>query len=435
MVNCFVFFADPMVVGKLSALIKRTHSDINIIKIIDIKQIVEAYKNQSKDILITDYDCHLTLGPNNISDSLFERTLIIDEVEDEVVDKITYINKKFILTNLAGAIEDYYKSTGRAQEYVATPLKDLKFNLEYPCDIYVKISKIKYLKVLKMNSSFDNETLEKLLDKGVISLYIKKQDQEIFNTIKSSNSSTSPTALLDEENDGEIDAVESLHRYILDLGFDPKIIDLTKTIHKGLENKYSHKFMKKLFARFQEMQGSFLYNHSYLTSVIALSTGKKFSWMNFENKEKVYLGCILHDLGYIHKENALRGSLSKIEINNLPNEEKVDILEHPIKFARHLAQIDNIHQDVIKIVKDHHGVHGENSYPKPVYPAEVNLIFALFILSHELSTGLYAISFAQDKIPVLLDEICEKFNKGSYKKILPEFRQAVDEIFLQEQAA
>ena len=178
------------------------------------------------------------------------------------------------------------------------------------------------------------------------------------------------------------------------------------------------------------MEGSFLYNHSYLTSVVALTAGAKFTWMTPDNKEKIYLGCMLHDLGYRNKDNALKESMKLSDIKKLPPEQRDDILNHPILFAKHLAQLDDVHQDVLKIVKDHHGVHNEESYPKPIYPAEINLIFALFIISHEFTLGLYAIAFNDQKIPTLLADICERFDKGNYRKIIPEFKMSIEETFL-----
>jgi HD-GYP domain-containing protein (c-di-GMP phosphodiesterase class II) len=435
MIDCYVFFSDPLMVGKVSQLISRIHNGINIIKVIDAKQILNVSKNeQIKKIILTDDKNYNELSSNNISDQFFTKALIIDEINEEINEsneKVTYINKKYLITRIGTVLDDFVKSTFGEASYLPVQITKVKTEEAYPCEIFVRLSATKYVKVLNKNESFAPDRLQKLLFKNVQFLYIKAEDYSAFNKVLYNREDQPKLDLVSTE----VSAVESLHSYITDLGFDPKIIDMTKNLQKSLEEKFTHKFMKKLFARFNDMEGSFLYNHSYLTSVIALTTGKKFNWMNFENREKIYMGCILHDLGYIHKENALRGALGKRGIQNLSPEEKEDILNHPMKFAKHLAQIDNIHQDVIKIVKDHHGVHGEDSYPKPVYPPEINLIFALFILSHELAIGLYGISFKEEKIPTLLDEVCERFNKGNYKKIIPEFREAIEETFLSKKAA
>jgi putative nucleotidyltransferase with HDIG domain len=418
-------------VGKISQLIERIHDEIKITKVIDVKQLKAENSSDPKDIIITDNENYQTLELNGIYEGYFEKTLIIDDVKNNTEGSITYINRSYLITSIGTVVDDFIKLKNPENNFIPISIKKIRNEINYPCEIFVRLSKKKHIKILNKENDFPKEVLEKLILKNVQFLYVKSEDINIFNNMSFERNN-------EQISDGvssEIGGVESLHNYIMDLGFDPKIVDMTKNIQKSIENKFTHKFMKKLFSRFNDMEGSFLYNHSYLTSVIALTTGKKFTWMNMANREKIYLGCILHDLGYKHKENALRESFTKDQIDDLSSEEQSDILDHPTKFAKHLAQISNIHQDVIKIVRDHHGVHGELSYPKPIYPAEVNLIFALFVLSHELSLGLYEISFNEDKIPALLEEVCERFNKGNYKKIIPEFRHAIDEIFFTEKAA
>jgi hypothetical protein len=431
MINCYIFFPDPLMVGKISQLIERIHDEIKITKIIDIKQLEAENSSDPKDIIITDNENYQVLELNGIYEGYFEKTLIIDDVENNTEGSITYINRSYLITSIGTVVDDFIRLKYPENNFFPITIRKFRNEINYPCEIFVKVSEKKYIKVLNKDNDFPEEILEKLILKNVQFLHVKSEDINAFNNMsfKRNNNQNS------DDVSSEIGAVESLHNYIKDLGFDPKIVDMTKNMQKSIENKFTHKFMKNLFSRFNDMEGSFLYNHSYLTSVIALTTGMKFTWMNMENREKIYLGSILHDLGYKHKENALRESLTKDQIDDLSSEEKSDILDHPTKFAKHLAQIGNIHQDVIKIVRDHHGVHGEASYPKPIYPAEVNLIFALFVLSHELSLGLYEISFNEDKIPALLEEVCERFNKGNYKKIIPEFRHAIDEVFFTEKAA
>lgn len=232
----------------------------------------------------------------------------------------------------------------------------------------------------------------------------------------------------------EVNAVQALYEYITDLGFDRKVIELTKSLHKDIETKYSHKYMRALLNRFKQMEGSYLYNHSFLTSIIALSAGKNYTWMNYENKEKIYLGAILHDLGHQYKENSLRESMPLSEIEKLSLEDQDDIKKHPERFAKQLMSVDNIHIDVIKIVQYHHGVHGDDSYPKKLSQSEVNLVFALFILSHEMTVELYKINFNLDKIEHALNKISQKFNYGSFKKILPDFKSTIIETFITETA-
>jgi hypothetical protein len=134
---------------------------------------------------------------------------------------------------------------------------------------------------LNAGQSFEHQTLERYKEKALNFVYVKKPDYKDF-CLQTKAHKHDLDSFLDEAKDTsiEINAVESLHNYIEDLGFDRSIVDLTKTMHKEIESKFNDKVMTKLLDRFKKMEGTFLYNHSYLTSTIALTAGKKFSWMN-----------------------------------------------------------------------------------------------------------------------------------------------------------
>lgn len=430
MINIYVFFSEPLMIGKISELIKRIHKDIKLVKIIDAKQF-HIDEEKQRHILITDYKNHQVLEINGVNEESFDKIIVVDDVENEEIDNLIYINKKYIITNIGTIIDDYMKEFFKRQQYTPILIKNVAENINYPIEIFVKLSEKKFVKILNANKSFTGGNLQKLILKSVTALYVKSEEYQKIEPFLFRR----PEAIGEDKVSVEISAVESLHNYVEDLGFDPKVVELTKTLHNNIEEKYNHKFMKKLFSRFKGMEGSFLYNHSYLTSIIALQAGKRFTWMTPENKEKIYMGSILHDLGYLNKENSLRENLTKKQIEELPPEEQKDVLEHPTKFAKHLAQLDNIHPDVIKIIKDHHAVHGEESYPRKISNSEINLIFALFVVSHEFAIGLYKINFKEERIPILLEEIVDKFNYGNYTKVLPEFRVAIEEIFINDAAA
>ena len=432
MLNCFTFFEDPLVNGKLKELIKRVNQDTNVISLLSIDQLNS--RNEEKDIFLTNQIGLEKFKAGDFSNFNFTKTIVIDEIESSGTfeDEIIYINKKFLITGLGPILDRLIKNKNKESDHLPVPIKRLNSRDIYPCDFYIKISDVKYIKVSKAHSNIDASIMQKLIFKHINFLYIEKDHYEDLNKVLYRRSDDEVTA---PASNVEINVVESLHNYVLDLGFDPKIVQMTKKLHNDIEERYKHKFMKKLFSRFKDMEGSFLYNHSYLTSVIALSVGKKLSWMSPDNREKIYMGCILHNLGYKDKNNAIYESLGRSEVLKLDKEIRDDVLNHPILFAKHLAQIDNIHQDVIKIVKDHHAVIKEESYPRAIGSGEINLIFALFVLSQQFTLGLFKINFKEEKIPVLLEEIKENFNTGNYKKILPEFELTIDEIFVMDQAA
>ncbi len=132
--------------------------------------------------------------------------------------------------------------------------------------------------------------------------------------------------------------------------------------------------MKLLLKKFKTLEGSFLHNHSFLTSTLAITAGKKFNWMNKENEEKLYLGSILHDLGIRGKLTVETESATKTELMKLDEDQRQDLLIHPTLFAVKLNKLENIHSDVIKMISGHHGINEHESYPRPIHAPEASLI-------------------------------------------------------------
>lgn len=423
MFYCYLLFDNAELLGKYSAFIEKIHPNIIAISALDVKQVVPNHNEIN--ILISNEFGMQSIGGKA---SLFNKSYILKKDCDELVENIHYLDPKYIITKMGTYLLDFIHSEIKSQQYIPISIKKLKYTIHYPCSFFIKLNRDKYLKVSNTNETIDESILQKLIFKGAKYLYVLTD--EYSHLIKSLTNTHIHESHPKTKTLEKIKAVEAIHEYIIEIGFDPKIIYMTKSLHKSLEDKFKTKFMTDLLQVFSKMEGSFLYNHSYLTSVLALTVGKKFTWMNYDNREKIYLGSILHDLGFTEKENALYENMSRGALETLNESQKMDILNHPIKFAQKLAQVQNMHQDVIQIVRDHHGVHEENSYPKTMRTHEINLIFALFVLSHEFSLKLYSISFNPKKINEILNQLIMQFDKGSYKKILPEFKTTIEDIFL-----
>lgn len=432
MLNCYVFFSDPNLVGKISELVNRLHPDLNIIQLISEQQFVSEKDSMQKDLLISDYKNYQLLEMVNIQEADFEKIFILDDIDTEDDGNISYINKNFLLTSLSTQLDDFVKEKIKKDSYIPVDVSRLKIDIEYPCQIYLKNQHDDYAPIVDQSKKIPTNIIQKIVLRGLKYLYVKVED---YNKLIDVLYSSQDKETMPDQIKADVNAVESVYAFIEDLGFDKKAIELTNKLHKNIEQIYTHKYMKKLLQRFRQMEGTFLYNHSYLTSIMAITVGKKFSWMNYENQEKIYLGCLLHDLGYKQKSNALREGMGKKEIAELSATEQEDILGHTDRFAKHLEKVGTIHPDVIKIVKFHHGVFQEESYPKQIYPAEINKIFALFILCHEMSLALYTINFNESKIEACLQEVCEKFDYAAYKSLIPAFQEAIRETFLDDLAA
>tara|TARA_Y100000768_G_C23991277_1_gene693534 strand:- start:13451 stop:14683 length:1233 start_codon:yes stop_codon:yes gene_type:complete len=393
--------------------------------ILDVKQF-NSIEDFRRDLIIADYGSFQLLETENVDIDSYKKIFLIGEVETEEDDNLVYINQKHLLTSITQYVSDFLENGLAKVEYIKFKLEKLLVDLPLPCNLLILKSRDKFSEFKLAGEKLSTETIKKLESKTINSVFIKNEDFPKMMEFLNKNREISD--IFDEKI--LIDTVAALHEFVIEMGFDERIVKLIKNLHKNIENQYTDKDIRRLLARFKGTQGSFIYNHSFLTSMIALSVGENFSWMNYENREKIYLASILHDLGFRKKENAFKEYLGKEKIGQLPQEDQDDILAHPSRFSKILENSKNIHPDVIKMIELHHGLDGENSYPKMVNESEINPLILLFVISHEFSVGLYKQNFNAAKVPSLINGLKLRFKEGKYKTLLGNFETTINTIFL-----
>lgn len=425
--NCIIFINDPTLVAKLASLVTHIDPIINVHKFIDVKQIESAVCN--KHILITDDDYFSQLKKNPEYVKSFEKLIILTERDDfNSTTNIHFIEKKYIITRLGTLIDDFIHEKFKKVEYLPYPIELVPHQIKLPCDLYLKLTQNKFLKIFNIDDEFTVQDKEKYKKKSINNIFINKLEYEIFKDFIRSERKV----YKNKEVHNELNTIDTLFDYYNDLGFDDKSIEMTKKIHENIKDNYKNKFLKNLFLEFENNSQEYVVKHSLLTSIIAITLSKKFNWMNIENREKIYLGSVLHDMGYKDRDNAKYEHLKKSDVKQTDQATQADIFSHTTELATKLGQINTIHADVIKIVKDHHAVHGEESYPHTVYSSEVNLIFALFIVSHEFALELEKANFESTRIPILIETVANKFTTGNYRKIIPEFKESMTELLVEK---
>jgi hypothetical protein len=433
MLYCNVVLDDPILSGKISVLINRVGHHIKIRKFHLADELITTHQETQNHVLVTNYNILEKLNGEEITAAGYEKLLILDQQREDLPFQDIPVTTEFISTNkfLMPFIE--YISTIALNFYDRQPhipidVKRLRKNKSYPVDFYIKLGASKLVRLYNKGTVLDETELIKIESRGFDYLFINNQELnkytdyvngQAFEEIEKNSESL--------ESAAAVETVKDLSGIISDLGISSDVVEMCDRVHKSLEKSYEDdKFLNALLFKFRKMEGHFAYKHSYLTAVLALAVGNKFSWMNTEIKRNIFLGSILHDVGYKNNDNALLEHLPKSSIESLSQEQKSDILNHTKRLVQVLDKNPDIHQDVIKIVKDHHAVLGqENSYPHIIPAAEVSLPFAIFILCHELSTELHHCEFDKSKINEILDKISNKFTSVAYKKILPAFMEEV----------
>lgn len=401
-------------VARLTTIVKKIQDKADIITVLSPGQLDIHLASEHPKLVVIDQGMFEEFK-DKLKEHNFEQTVVIGEATEENYHNTIFINDKHLTANLIILIDDFVQNNLNNKEYIPILAGSIKYETIYPCEFYLKINTDKFLKINNTNEPLDEERVQKYLDKGTEFLFIKKESYSAFADIQFQREVN--TSLESPDND-QVSAIAALHNFTKDLGFSTRVVEMTREIHNDLEEKFKNdKTVKSLFDMINNIEGSELHQHSFLTSVVALETANEFSWITKEIRESLYIGSILHDMGYQNIENGKYEGYSTSQLNDLSKDIRDDVLNHTTRFKEDLEHNNEISQDAINMILNHHGVFKESAYPSLTNPASVSLVFALFAMAHEFTILFKEANFDKFKATQIIDELEAKFEFGNYRKV------------------
>jgi HD-GYP domain-containing protein (c-di-GMP phosphodiesterase class II) len=308
----------------------------------------------------------------------------------------------------------------------------LKFNVFnhlkiLPCDVYIQLGSGKKIKIFNDQDEVDVEKIRSYAQKGVTHFFIHKEHllncgEQFFNKdYLKKQMKISPSEMADN-------ALENLYSSIEGIGIGKREISQVEELHEEMAQDFSSKEIHNILDDFSKMKGTFLYAHSFLTSLFCIQMGKKLQWGQKDNLKKLHLAAIFHDMGYEDPNNALLEDLPKSKLQGLPKEKREDILSHPERMVLNLEMSPELPSDTINIVKLHHTGTGEEGYPVKIFGTELSQLNCVFILCHQMVLSLYKVAFREDKMKMALDATCEKYGSGNFKQLHTPFKELMTEL-------
>ncbi len=349
---------------------------------------------------------------------------ILNDFEDYPHE--AYISQSKIVTGLSAIIYDQVNSLETHEDFLCVNINNISLNKSSPCDLYFKINEKKFLKCLYNSDIFDLETKDHFLKKSEY-LWVKKEDYYLFGYFLYGEDDlerevTSPFSA------EKLESIEFLHDLARSCGISDKAIlaveESIKSFHAHPEEK-----IKNMIMSFEDCKGSFLYAHSYLTSLLAVEILSNISWFTKDHIDKLVLASIIHDLGYQEAENAIFEGLPKSKILELPYVTRQDVIQHVDRVLHALKDCERLDTDVLNIISRHHGARGEESYPQKSTAMEIDLLSGVFLLTHSFIVCLFKMSFDMTKASKIMAYLESIYNKGNIKQVFPEFKEKVLRMF------
>ncbi|MEK6623794.1 MAG: HD domain-containing phosphohydrolase, partial [Bdellovibrionota bacterium] len=292
------------------------------------------------------------------------------------------------------------------------------------CNVYVKLSNHKYVKVINAGSSYDRYDVEKYREKNVSHLYIRNDDFEHFQvTIHKT-----PFLIFQSEKLSDADLQKCLgnthailKEMILEIGITQEIADLAEKSVDEIINLAQQQHDLGALLKNMQQRLDYIYDHSFLTSIVCCEILKHMHWNTEDKVKKLVMAAILHDI------NLSDPNLCKIDIAHDPRlqsyseKEKKAFLAHPMEISLLITGVDFISPEAASIVLQHHETPEGDGFPNGLHHSKLSLLSCIFIVSHAFVQKNLEIDFDPDQQNKIFEDLTKRFSLGSFKSVLDAF--------------
>lgn len=292
--------------------------------------------------------------------------------------------------------------------FKGVPLKFFERLEKTSCDIYLRINDEKFVKIVNTGDQINKDTLTNYQNKNITDFYVT---EEAYS--KWGNDLTPMSDVPRDKN--QLPTHKELNSLLTGIGVNQlTCLEVGKTYEKLIGDISKNPKLSQLLNGMVFNKKRFIYDHSYLTGVVAVELAKKSDWGVGATREKMTLASLMHDL-------KLDEDLATLaDQNNLSNDVNIPIkmahAKHSEEMSLKLMHEENIPDDVIKIVKDHHNL----------LAPHLTRLTMVFIVAHEFVLAMYKYQLNPKMAPNAFKDIATFFQGSDFFKYVEQLEGIVN---------
>lgn len=346
------------------------------------------------------------------------------------------VEKPNIVDPLMQAVEKLESNhTEKSGEEYTTPdysrlrLQSLVKANSVPCDVFLKLSEKKYIKVLNDSDAFGQADFDHYQSKNVQYLYVKRDDAPSFlknltKTVTSIVEAAKASGDASQAIDVGSQAISTIQDSIRTLGITPEVQELTKeSMDMAVQTIKKNPELKDLFKKFKSDPDSYISSHSNALSYISCHLLSMMPWRSDTGFYKLSLASMMHDISLENNELAAVDTLDELEEkkSQFTRKELEEYKKHTITAAELIRALDNMPPDVDAIVLQHHEKPDGSGFPHSIGAVRISPLSALFIVAHEIVRELNAKGDDFDLIK-FMESAPKKYSRGQFRNIVKDAR-------------
>lgn len=392
-----------------------------------VSEAMQRIKNDAPDVILCDYHLDGEKG-TSIYNSLQEqknRTPFVlasgknpEDITDLNLKKLSYFlpkpfNKKSIeemIEKVVRPLVSDEKDFSQA-DYIPIRIERLLSGEPLPCDLYVRLSEAKFVRVLRAGDHFTDKDADHFNGKELDRLYVERDSVTILVrqiTSRMLKEYSGNEVKIEELTAISADCLNTIRNITETLGFNEELATLTTTnVEIALNTLSKTPKVKELLDQRLKNPDQYLASHSLMLAHFACGLAKLMDW-NHENQSlKLTSATLLHDifLQNEHWEREGKTPKSSAFVDEDAPTVEIDFIRHISRAASMAKDIREIPNEVETIILEHHEKPDGSGFPKALNANKIGPLSSLFIFSHHFIN--YTFSKEKDTDELILDFLNE----------------------------
>lgn len=282
------------------------------------------------------------------------------------------------------------------------------------CDIYIRLSSVKFIKLFREGTAFTKENLNHVrTSKKIQYLYLRTADApEFISLLKSSLTKTkaSPTS--------EIGAVvETVHELIHRIGFTPDVQNVAReSVRLALDAIGASPKLSEALEAARPGQRNYISSHSLMLATLASCIAASMKWPSKTTFQKLGFAAFFHDISFKDQKLASMRNMAEATSAQFSEQDLTLYREHPLIAAELVKTMAEVPPEVDVIVAQHHERPAGDGFPQRLPASRIAPLSSVFIVAHDL---LHEIREQKGEFHLqdFLQAKKEEYKSGNFKKI------------------
>ena len=285
------------------------------------------------------------------------------------------------------------------------------------CDFFIKLSNVKFLKIIKKGIEIQGEDLRRYCKDEYGQLFVRTHDFHDFLDSVEYTERDYTQMSKDEAKKEMLSDMEFAHHVFYHLsskfGLNAKALQYANNAFENLHNFIEednnlHKVWQALIQR-----KNFITEHSLMVAFLANAVLSHTEYKNENNSIRLSLAALLHDVELRDEK------FYPLELIDDESEFSVRELNtfrsHIHNGVELLEKFKNIPSDLDKILLMHHEKYDGSGFPRGLNGSQIPRLAAIFIVCHEFVIYMMKNDFTSEGIKSFLDEKKATYKEGAFR--------------------